>query len=70
MSENKVPRSISLNRTNEIDKVILKEIEVPGFNFNGFAREAMYEKIIRERDKNLKIVKKNEGGGLRIIVGR
>lgn len=72
MSENKVHKSVSLNKNNPDDVIVLKVIEQPGFNFNGFAREAMLEKITREQrqEQALRIVKKSEGGGIKIVVGR
>lgn len=69
MSENKVRKTVSMNKTNPDDQKILKRIkygEAEKFNFNDFAREAMLEKIRREE---MAIFKSN-GGGIKIVVGR
>lgn len=70
MSENKVRKTISLNRTNPDDLKIIKKIEQPNFNFNEFSREAMLEKIQREEKTKLKVVQeRTQGGGIKIVVG-
>ncbi|WP_226677158.1 hypothetical protein [Mesobacillus jeotgali] len=69
MSENKVRKTVSLNKKNPDDLKILKRIkhgEEEKFNFNDFAREAMLEKIRREE---MAIIK-SEKGGIKIVVGR
>lgn len=69
MSENKVRKTVSMNKTNPGDQLILKRIkhgEDEKFNFNDFAREAMLEKIRREE---MAIIK-SKGGGIKIVVGR
>lgn len=67
MSKNKFPKSVSFNITNETDVKILKHIK--GVNFSGYVKSLILEDM-RKREQPLKIVKKNEGGGLSIIVGR
>lgn len=69
MSENKVRKTVSMNKQNPDDLKILKRIkhgEEGKFNFNDFAREAMLEKIRREEMAHIK----TNGGGIKIVVGR
>ena len=65
MSQNKVIKSISFNKTNKADEPILKKIEQEGFNFSGWAKKAMLDAIKREQT----VVKKTRGGGISIKVG-
>jgi hypothetical protein len=68
MSKNKVPKSFSLNVTNQNDKKILDHIE--GIeNFSGYIKKLILEDIER-RNRPLQTVQPTKKGGIKIVVGR
>lgn len=67
MSENKVRKTVSFNITNTDDVKMLKYLEDK--NFSGYAKELILADI-QKREQALRIVKKSEGGGIKIVVGR
>jgi ATP-dependent protease ClpP protease subunit len=67
MSKNKFPKSVSFNVTNEEDVKILKYVEK--INFSGYVKQLILADM-QKQEQALKIVKKSEGGGIKIVVGR
>jgi hypothetical protein len=67
MSKNKFPKSVSFNVTNEEDVKILKHVE--DINFSGYVKRLIIADM-QKQEQALKIVKKSEGGGIKIVVGR
>lgn len=67
MSKNKFPKSVSFNVTNETDVKILKHVE--DINFSGYVKRLILADM-QKQEQTLKIVKKSEGGGIKIVVGR
>lgn len=66
MSKNKVVKPISLNITKDEDMKILHFIE--NMNFSGYVKGLILEDIER-RNQPLKIVRKSQNGGIKIVVG-
>lgn len=66
MSTNKVKKTVSFNITNKDDLVMLEHIEE--INFSGYVKELIYADIQR-RNQSLKIIKKTNEGGIKIVVG-
>ncbi|MFE8695044.1 hypothetical protein ACFYKT_01580 [Cytobacillus sp. FJAT-53684] len=48
MSNNKVKKTVSLNKTNPNDLKIIQKVNQDGFNFNEWARKVMIEAIRNE----------------------
>lgn len=67
MSKNKFPKSVSFNVTNGEDVRILKHVE--HINFSGYVKQLILADM-QKQEQALKIVKKSEGGGIKIVVGR
>lgn len=63
---NKIIKSVSFNIKNLNDQVLLKHLE--NVNFSGYVKD-LIQADFQKRNQELKIIKKVEGGGLKIIVG-
>lgn len=65
MSKNKVRKTVSFNITNERDVKYLEHIK--DINFSGYVKE-LIDKDLQQKEK-LRIIQKNEKGGIKIVVG-
>lgn len=63
---NRFPKSVSFNHTVADDLKILEHVK--DMNFSGYVKELILADIQR-RNQPLKIVKKTENGGIKIVVG-
>lgn len=63
----KVVKSVSFNSENKEDTEILKALE--GEVFSRYVKDLIQEDI-KKKNQPLKIVQKNLGGGIKIVVGQ
>jgi hypothetical protein len=63
---NKIRKTVSFNITNEKDQMYLERIK--DLNFSGYVKELILADI-KKRKQSLGIVKKTEGGGIKIVIG-
>jgi hypothetical protein len=66
---NKRVKSVSFNITNPQDKAFLDRMEDEKLEFSGYVKELIFADMQR-RNAPLKIVKRNESGGIKIVVGK
>ncbi|WHZ03411.1 hypothetical protein QNH48_01550 [Neobacillus sp. YX16] len=64
---NKKVKSVSFNITNQKEKEFLERLEKEKIEFSGYVKELIFADLHR-RNEPLKIVKRSEGGGIKIIV--
>ncbi|MFS0776095.1 hypothetical protein ABC255_08825 [Neobacillus sp. 3P2-tot-E-2] len=64
----KKPKSVSFNDKNEREKEIMDWIEEEGISFAPFVKDLLYDAMRRRKD-GLRIIQKNNGGGIKIVVG-
>lgn len=67
MGGNRFSKPVAFNYTNLQDQRILKHVE--GRNFSGYVKE-LIKADIQKQEQALRIIKKSEGGGIKIVVGR
>jgi hypothetical protein len=67
LSKNKVIKSVGFNVTNEQDQALLEHLKE--LNFSPYVKELILADI-QKRNQALKIVKKSENGGIKIVVGK
>ncbi|WHY01348.1 hypothetical protein [Neobacillus sp. DY30] len=65
---NKRVKSVSFNITNPQEKEFLERLEKEKIEFSGYVKELILADVQR-RNAPLKIVKRNESGGIKIVVG-
>lgn len=63
---NKVRKTVSFNITSGLDAEMLSHLE--NVNFSGYVKELIAADI-QKRQQPLKIVKKTNNGGIKIVVG-
>lgn len=63
---NKVVKSVSFNVTNEKDREILDRLK--DVNFSGYVKELIAADI-QKRSQPMRIIKKTENGGIKIVLG-
>jgi hypothetical protein len=66
---NKRVKSVSFNITNPQDKAFLERMEEEKIEFSGYVKELIFADMQR-RNAPLKIVKRCESGGIKIVVGK
>lgn len=66
---NKRVKSISFNITNPQDKAFLDCLENEKIEFSGYVKELIFADMQR-RNAPLKIVKRSNSGGIKIVVGK
>lgn len=66
---NKRVKSVSFNITNPQDKAFLDRMEAEKIEFSGYVKELIFADMQR-RNAPLKIVKRSESGGIKIVVGK
>jgi hypothetical protein len=66
---NKRVKSVSFNITNPQDKAFLDRLEEEKIEFSGYVKALILEDMQR-RNAPLKIVKRSETGGIKIVVGK
>jgi hypothetical protein len=66
---NKRVKSVSFNITNPQDKAFLDRLEDEKIEFSGYVKELIFADMER-RNAPLKIVKRSESGGIKIVVGK
>lgn len=68
MADNRFPKSVHFNRTNENDQKIIEHVKEKE-SFSGYVKELILADIER-KSLPLKIVQKSGNGGIKIVVGR
>ncbi|NWQ40373.1 hypothetical protein MLOOGBEN_06630 [Bacillus sp. EB106-08-02-XG196] len=66
---NKRVKSVSFNVTNPQDKAFLDRLEEEKIEFSGYVKELIFADMQR-RNAPLKIVKRSDSGGIKIVVGK
>ena len=66
---NKKVKSVSFNITNPQEKEFLERLEKEKIEFSGYVKELIYADVQRQ-NAPLKIVKRSEGGGIKIVLGK
>lgn len=66
---NKRVKSVSFNITNPQDKAFLDRLEDENIEFSGYVKELIFADMQRQ-NAPLKIVKRSETGGIKIVVGK
>jgi hypothetical protein len=66
---NKKVKSVSFNITNLQERQFLERMEHEKIEFSGYVKELIFADMQR-RNAPLKIVKRSEGGGIKIVVGK
>lgn len=66
---NKRVKSVSFNITNPQDKAFLDRMEEESIEFSRYVKELIFADMQR-RNAPLKIVKRSESGGIKIVVGK
>jgi hypothetical protein len=66
---NKRVKSVSFNITNPLDKAFLDRMEDEKIEFSGYVKELIFADMQRRKEP-LKIVKRSESGGIKIVVGK
>ncbi|MEH7011801.1 hypothetical protein V7087_13485 [Neobacillus niacini] len=66
---NKKVKSVSFNNTNPQEREFLERLEKEKLEFSAYVKELIFADVLR-RNAPLKIVKRSEGGGIKIVVGK
>jgi hypothetical protein len=66
---NKRVKSVSFNITNPKDREFLERLEQEKIEFSGYVKELIFADMLR-RNAPLKIVKRSDSGGIKIVVGK
>jgi hypothetical protein len=66
---NKKVKSVSFNITNPQEKEFLERLEKEKIEFSGYVKGLIIADMQR-RSAPFKIVKRSEGGGIKIVVGK
>ncbi|WP_045522513.1 hypothetical protein [Neobacillus niacini] len=64
---NKKVKSVSFNITNLKERELLERLQQEKIEFSGYVKELVFADMQR-RNAPLKIVKRSEGGGIKIVV--
>ena len=66
---NKRVKSVSFNITNPKDREFLERLEREQIEFSRYVKELIFADMAR-RNAPLKVVKRSESGGIKIVVGK